>query len=102
MEGGVVQKQRTMPLLIGLSWSTQDQIHQRLLEIMHEVANRDIPTLHNRDITLMTNYVNEVKKILKRIPVRNLSELKYAARTSELLICEKVSGKTCYPINKRN
>ena len=42
----------------------------------------------------MTKYVNEVSEVLKCIPVRNLSELKYVARVNALLICEKVGVKT--------
>ena len=54
---------------------------------MHEGAKGDIPTLSSRDITLVTKYVNEVKEVLKCIPVKNLSELKYVATASSLLVC---------------
>ena len=40
-----------------------------------------------------TKYVNEVKKVLKCILVINLSELKYVASASALLVCEKVGVK---------
>ena len=76
-------------------------IYQRLIEIMHEWAKGDIPTLHSRDITLVTKYVNEVNKVLKCIPVRNLPELKYVARASALLVCEKVGVETDYTMNKK-
>ena len=33
----------------------ENSIHQRLIEIMHEGAKGDIPTLRSRDITLVTN-----------------------------------------------
>ena len=62
---------------------------------------RDIPTLRSRDITLVTKYVNEVKEVLKCIPVRNVSELKYVARASALLACEKAGVKTDNTINKK-
>ena len=51
---------------------------------MHEMVKGDIPTLRSRDITLVTKYVNEVNKVC--IPIRNLSELKYVARASALLV----------------
>ena len=51
---------------------------------MHEGAKGDIPTL------LVAKHVNEVNKVLKCIPVRNLSDLKYVARAGALLVCEKV------------
>ena len=54
----------------------ENSIYQRLIEIMHEEAKGNIPTLRSRDITLVTKNVNEE---LKGIPVRNLSELKYVA-----------------------
>ena len=68
---------------------------------MHEAAKGDIPTLSSRDITLVTKYVNGVNKVLKCISVRNLSELKYAARASVFLVCEKVGVKTDHTINKK-
>ena len=68
---------------------------------MHEGANRDIPTLRRRDITLVTIYVNEVNEVLKCIPVRNLAELKYVARASALLVCGKVGVKIDLTINKK-
>ena len=52
----------------------EDSIHQCLIEIMHDGAKGGIPNLRSRDITLVTKYVNEVNKVLKCIPVRNLSE----------------------------
>ena len=61
----------------------------------------DIPTLRSRDMTLLTKYVNEVKNVLKCIPVIYLSELKYIARASALLVCEKVGVKTDHTINKK-
>ena len=57
---------------------------------MHEGAKGDIPTLRSMYVT---KYVNEVKKVLKCILVINLSELKYVARASALLVCEKVGVK---------
>ena len=57
---------------------------------MHEPEKGDIPTLSNIDITLVYKHVNEVDKMLKVIPVRDLSELKYVARASALLVFEKV------------
>ena len=68
---------------------------------MHKGAKGDIPTLRSRDINLVAKYVNEVNKVLKCIPVRNLSELKYVARASALLVCEKVGVKTNHTINKK-
>ena len=50
---------------------------------------------------MVTKYVNEVNEVLKCIPVKKLCELKYVARTSALLVCEKVGVKTDYPINKK-
>ena len=81
---------------------TKNPIHQRLIEIMHEEAKGDIPTLRSRDVTLVTEYVNEVNEVLKCIPVRNFSQLKYAARASALLVCEKIGVKTDQPLTKRN
>ena len=57
----------------------KNPIHQRLNEIMHEEAKGDVPTLCCRGINLVTN-MNEVNKMLKCIPVRNLPDLKYVAR----------------------
>ena len=68
---------------------------------MQERAKGDIPTLRSRDIILVTKYVNEVKKVIKCIPVRNLFELKYAVRASALLVSEKVGVKTDHTINKK-
>ena len=68
----------------------ENPIHQRLIEIMHEGAKRDT--------NLLTKYKNEVKKVPKCISVRNSSDLKYAARASALLACEKVGVKTDYTI----
>ena len=44
----------------------ENPIHQRLIEIMHEGAKGDIPTLDSRDINLVTKYVNEVKEAVTR------------------------------------
>ena len=68
---------------------------------MHEGAKRDIQTLRSGDITLVTKYRNEVNEALKCIPVRNLSELRYAARASGLLAYEKVGVKTDHTVNKK-
>ena len=46
--------------------------------------------------------MNEVNKVLKCIPVQNLLELKYVARASALLVCEKVGVKTDHTINKKD
>ena len=45
--------------------------------------------------------MNERNEVLKVIPVRNLSELKYVARVSALLVCEKVGVKTDHIIHKK-
>ena len=84
-----------------LKYHIENPIHQRLIEIMHEGTKGDIPTLRSRDINLVTKYVNEVSEVLKFIPVRNLSELKYVARASALLVCEKVGVKTDHTRNKK-
>ena len=68
---------------------TENPIHQSLTEIIDEVAKGDIPNLRSRDIALVTKHVNEVNKVLKCISVKNLSEIKYIARASVLLVCEK-------------
>ena len=68
---------------------------------MHEGAKGDIPTLRSKDIDLVTKHVNEVNEVLKCIPVRNLSDLKYVARAGALLVCEKVDVKTDHTINKK-
>ena len=65
----------------------KNPIHQRLIKIMHEGAKGDIPTLRSREMNLVNKYVDEVNEVLKCIPVRNLSELKYVARASALLVC---------------
>ena len=49
----------------------------------------------------MTKYVDEVNKVRKYIPGRNLSELKYVVKASALLVCEKVGVKTDHFINKK-
>ena len=49
----------------------------------------------------MIKYVNKVNEVLKCIPVRNLSYLKYVARASILLICENDRVKTYHTINKK-
>lgn len=77
------------------SWDTPEDhteypIHHLLIEGMHEREKGDIPTLSSIDITLVYKHVNEVDKMLKVIPVRDLSELKYVARASALLVFEKV------------
>ena len=79
----------------------ENPIHQRLIEIIHEGAIGDIPTLRVRDITLMAKYVNEVNEVLKCTPGRNLSELKYVARENALLVCENVSVQAYHTINKK-
>ena len=76
----------------------KNPIHQCLIEIMHEGGKGDIPTLRSRDINLVTKHVNEVNKVLKCIPVRNLSDLK---RAGALLVCEKIGVKTDHTINKK-
>ena len=76
----------------------ENSIYQRLIEIMHEEAKGNIPTLRSRDITLVTKNVNEE---LKGIPVRNLSELKYVAWVSVLYVCEKVGVKIDHTISKK-
>ena len=43
----------------------ENPIHQRLIEIKHEAAKGDIPTLRSRDIALVTKHVNEVSEKLK-------------------------------------
>ena len=48
-------------------------------------------------MNLETKYVNKVNEMLKCIPVRNLSGLKYAGRETALLVCEKVGVKTFTP-----
>ena len=68
---------------------------------MHEEAKGDIPARRSRDTTLATKYVNDVNEVLKCIPVRNLSELKYVVRASALLACENVGVKTDQTINKK-
>ena len=50
----------------------KNPIHQRLIEIMHEGAKGDIPTLRSRDINFEAKHVNEVNEVLMCIPVRNL------------------------------
>ena len=51
---------------------------------MHEGAKEDIPTLRSGDINLVTKHVHEVKEVLKCIPVRNLSDLKYVVKAGAL------------------
>ena len=68
---------------------------------MHEEEKVDIPTVRSRDINLVTKHVNEVNEVLKCIPVKKLSNLKYLATAVALLICEKVDVKTDHTINKR-
>ena len=53
------------------------------------------------ETALVTKYVNEVNEVLKCVPVRTLSELKYVARASALLVCEKVGVKTDHTMNKK-
>ena len=88
-------------IILGAHQKIKNPTHQGLIEIMHEGAKGDIPTLRSRDINLVAKYVNEVNEVLKCIPVRNLSELKYVARASALLVCEKVGVKTDHTINKK-
>ena len=68
---------------------------------MHKGAKGDIPTQRGRDINLVTKYMNEMNEVLKCIPIRNLSELKYVARASTLLVCEKVGVKIDHIIHKK-
>ena len=60
---------------------------------MLEAAKGDIPTLHSRDINFVIKYVNEVNEVLKCIPVKNLSDLKYVARADALFVCKKIGVK---------
>ena len=80
---------------------TENLFLQRLIEIIHEGTRGDFSTLHCRDITLLTKHVKERNGILKVIPVRNLSELKYVAKESALLVCEKVGFKIYHIIHKK-
>ena len=57
---------------------------------MDEGPKGDITTLRGRNIILVTKHVNEVKEVLKCVPLRNSSELKYVGRSSVLLVYEKV------------
>ena len=68
---------------------------------MHEGAKEDIPTLRSGDINLVTKHVHEVKEVLKCIPVRNLSDLKYVVKAGALQVYEKVGVKTDHTINKK-
>ena len=43
----------------------KNSIQQHLIEIMHEGAKGDIPTLRSKDIDLVTKHVNEVNEVLK-------------------------------------
>ena len=79
----------------------ENPIYQHLIEIMHEGAKGDIPTLHSRDITLVTKHFNEVNEVLKCTPVKDLSELKYVATVSALLVCVKIDVKIDHAINKK-
>ena len=79
----------------------KNPIHQGLIEVMHEGAKGDIPPLRSKDINLVTKHVNKVNKVLKCIPVRRLSDLKYVVRAGVLFVCENVGVKTDYTINKK-
>ena len=82
MEGGVVQELLEEGCDLGNypGGTPEDHIkipiHQHLIEIMHEGAKGDIPTLCSRDINLVIKHVNELNKMAKCIPVKNLSDLK--------------------------
>ena len=69
---------------------------------MHEGAKGDIPTLSSTDITLVTKYVNEVKEVLKCIPVKNLSELKYVATACSFWFVKRLVSKQITRQIKRN
>ena len=43
----------------------------------------------------------EVNEVLKCIPVKNLSDLKYVVRAGALLVCKMVGVKTDHTINKK-
>ena len=79
----------------------ENPIHQCLIKIMHEGSKEIYHPYEGRDITLLSKHVNEVNEMLKCIPVRNLSELKYVARASASLVCEKVGIKIDHTINKK-
>ena len=68
-------------------------IQQCLIEIIHEGAKGDIPNLNSRDKTLVTKHVNEVNKVLKCIPVRNLSELKMMKEKVHYLFVKRLVSK---------
>ena len=86
MEAGVVQKllqNKAMIQAIILGDTPEDQIknpiHRRLIEKIHKGAKGDIPTLRSKEINLVIKHMIEVSGVLKCIPVKNLSDLKYAA-----------------------
>ena len=49
----------------------------------------------------LVNKHAKVNKVLKGIPITNLSELTYIAKASVLLVCEKVGVKINPTINKK-
>ena len=79
----------------------KNPIDQRLNGIMRDGAKGDIPTLRTRDSNLVIEHVNDVNEVLKCIPVKNLSDLKYVARAGALLVCEKIGVKTDHVINTK-
>ena len=104
MEGGVLQKLLEnkaviKPIILGAHQIIKNPIHQLLIEIMHEGAKGDIPTLRSRDN--FADQTCEVNEVLKCIPVKNLSDLKYVVRAGALLVCNMVSVKTGHTINKK-
>ena len=68
---------------------------------MREGAKGDIPILRPRDINLVIKHMNDVNEVLKCIPVKNLSDLKYVARAGALLVSKKIGVKTNHAINKK-
>ena len=102
MEGGVVQKlleNKAMIQAIILGDTPEDQIknpiHRRLIEKIHKGATGDIPTLRSKEINLVIKHMNEVNGVLKCIPVKNLSDLKYAAievhyRSAKRLVSKEI------------
>ena len=79
----------------------KNPFHQRLTEIMRQGAKGDIPILRPRDINLVIKHMNDVNEVLKCIPVKNLSDLKYVARAGALLVSKKIGVKTNHAINKK-
>ena len=70
--------------------NVEKPVYNHLNEIIQEGATSIIPSLESKNITFVNKHVNEVNKVLKSIPVHNLTDLKNVPRAGVLLVYKNV------------